>query len=287
MPLLPSLLRRLAPMIVAVVALGHAMAPELARAQSNTLTLAVSQDLDEAGLARHLAPRFGLRANTRVTVLAAAPNDLAAHLRAGDVDVVIAESPVLAALADEGLVRTPVAAFRSGGETPRGYGLARPPDGPNDARAAAFEDWLTGTVGHNAITGFGDGTAYLPGAILVERPAIIAIPDGDAAAGAELALSHCGRCHRIDARNRFGGLSNSPSFGALRSQDAWLDKFSAFWSLNPHPSFTQIAGVTPPFDPERPPSAYPVMLTPDELDAIIAFAATVEPLNLGAPIQSR
>ena len=278
MPRLPSRCPCLPPVVAALLAMLLVMLPLSAPVQANTLNLGVSEDLEASGLARHLAPRYGLRANTRVTVIAADAAGLEAGLHAGEIDVVIASDAVLAALQADGVVRRRAAAFRTDEEDARGYAVSRPVDGPNEDRAAAFQDWLTGTVGRSAIEVFEGEVAYVPGALVVERAAADLVPDGDVEAGADLALSHCGRCHRIDARNRFGGMSNTPSFAVLRAQDVWLDKFITFWALNPHPSFTQIDGLTQPFDPERPPSIHPLYLTMDEVDAIVAFAATIEPI---------
>jgi mono/diheme cytochrome c family protein len=120
-----------------------------------------------------------------------------------------------------------------------------------------------------------------------------AVPDepvsveGDASEGAKLALAHCGRCHVVDARNPFGGIGSTPSFGAMRSAPDWLERFSAFWAFNPHPAFTQVADITEPFSDQRPPPIAPLELTLDEVMAITAFVATLPPKDLGARVQAR
>jgi len=278
--------RPLIRVLTAILCLVLGALPAPLVAQGASLTLGVSEDLAASGMARHLAPRFGMRANARVTVMPADAGGLAALLREGALDVVIAPEAVVAVLEAEGLLARGVPAFSSEGEAPLGYVVAGLPGAAADSRATAFRDWLTGQVGRNTVEAFSGPVAYAPGTVMIERPAAV-VPDGDAVAGADLALAHCGRCHRIDERNRFGGLSNTPSFAALRAQEVWLEKFTGFWLLNPHPSFTQIAGLTRPLDPERPPSLYPLHLTPEEVDAIIAFAATIEPLDLGAPLTMR
>jgi mono/diheme cytochrome c family protein len=114
------------------------------------------------------------------------------------------------------------------------------------------------------------------------------VPDtfeGDDERGAELALVHCGRCHVVDQRNKWGGIGSSPSFRALRGRENWLELFSAFHLKNPHPSFTQIEGVTAPF--ERTPAVAPVEMTVDELDAILAFVSGLSARDLGAEVQAR
>ena len=106
----------------------------------------------------------------------------------------------------------------------------------------------------------------------------------DFAPGEKLTLAHCGRCHVVNERNRYGGIGSTPSFAALRTVADWEDRFQAFYALNPHPAFTQVAGVTPPFVPERPSPIHPVELTPDEIEAIIEFTRTIAPKDLGAEV---
>ena len=105
------------------------------------------------------------------------------------------------------------------------------------------------------------------------------------APGEKLTLLHCGRCHVISERNRFGGIGSTPSFAAMRTAEDWEDRFRAFYTLNPHPAFTQVAGVTPPFVPERPSPIHPVELTPGEIETIIGYARTIPPKDLGAEVR--
>jgi mono/diheme cytochrome c family protein len=107
------------------------------------------------------------------------------------------------------------------------------------------------------------------------------------AEGERLALHHCGRCHVVNEKNRFGGIGSTPSFAALRALPNASDRFAAFWTLNPHPAFVQVKGQTTPFDPAHPPSAAPVILTQHEAEAIAVYAASIEPLDLGAPVGPR
>lgn len=158
----------------------------------------------------------------------------------------------------------------------------------SDAEGArVFLEWLTSGPGKAAIEGFKpDGTQVYTteqAAVVVERTETF---DGDKADGSRLALVHCGRCHVVDERNRMGGIGSSPSFAALRGRKNWSDLFRAFWAHNPHPSFTQVAGVTEPFDPNRALHVAPVEITLDEIEAITAFVATLKPKELGRPVQS-
>ena len=72
-----------------------------------------------------------------------------------------------------------------------------------------------------------------------------------------------------------------------RTLPGWLKRFEGFYALKPHGAFTQVADVTPPFNPARPSPIVPIEMTLDDLDAILAYVATVAPADLGAPIQSQ
>lgn len=155
-------------------------------------------------------------------------------------------------------------------------------------QAALFLKWLKSGSGKSAVEGFKpDGTQIYTtelAAVVIEAPEVF---DGDTATGSRLALVHCGRCHVVDERNRMGGIGSTPSFAALRGRSNWSDLFRAFFLHNPHPSFTQVAGVTEPFDPNRQIHVAPVEITMDEIEAILAFVDTIEPKQLGRPVQSK
>lgn len=155
------------------------------------------------------------------------------------------------------------------------------------ADARTFLDWLKSGPGKAAIENFKpDGSQVYTteqAAVVVERTETF---DGDKVDGARLALIHCGRCHVVDKRNRMGGIGSTPSFAALRGRENWSDLFRAFWAHNPHPSFTQVEGVTEPFDPNKALHIAPVEITMDEIEAITAFVATIKPKELGRPVQA-
>ena len=65
----------------------------------------------------------------------------------------------------------------------------------------------------------------------------------------------------------------------------WQERFETFYVLNPHPAFTQIDEVPPPFDPARPSPIHPVEMTLEDLDEILGYVATMTPADLGAPIR--
>ena len=54
---------------------------------------------------------------------------------------------------------------------------------------------------------------------------------------------------------------------------------------NPHPSFTQVTGLTEPFNDQNPTHIWAVELSMQDIEAITAFVGTLEPLDLGPPIR--
>ncbi|WP_170445487.1 c-type cytochrome [Ruegeria arenilitoris] len=216
--------------------------------------LAAPDDVARSGLLKHILPRFSLKTGIRV-------------------------------VADEGgaMVLTvgppgqPV--FQRGGNI---YHL-RVQDDPRQAR---FQDWLLSDVGKRTVESFAptEGGPFSASFEMVAAPESDAI-EGDALLGEKLSLTHCGRCHVIGPQNRMNGLGSTPSFAVLRAMPDWSNRFQAFFALNPHPSFTQIEGITAPFDPERPPPIHPVTLTQDEVEAILAYVSVIRAADLGAPLK--
>lgn len=159
----------------------------------------------------------------------------------------------------------------------------RAPDAPKPQR---FRDWMLSDIGKRTIESFQlDGAN--PFRANFEVTQVEEAPDfeGDAALGADLAMTHCGRCHVVGPKNRMNGLGSTPSFAVLRTFPDWADRFQQFYVLKPHGAFTQIADVTEPFSPERPPPIVPVEMTLDDLEAILAFVAATPAADLGAPLQ--
>ncbi|PWE32576.1 hypothetical protein DDZ14_09265 [Maritimibacter sp. 55A14] len=147
--------------------------------------------------------------------------------------------------------------------------------------ASRFADWLLSDIGQRTVADFPPYSGAATGEAATDDAGF----EGNARLGEELALTHCGRCHVVSEANRMSGIGSTPSFAALRGFADWDTRFAGFFTLNPHPSFTQIAGVTPPFPPERPAHIVPVELTMDQLDAILAYVTVLEPADLGAPVQ--
>ncbi len=136
----------------------------------------------------------------------------------------------------------------------------------------------------------GDRIAWLAG--LAALAAAVALgmaaraPAGEAVGtGEALSLRHCGRCHVIGPANRMGGIGSTPGFAVIRTWTDWEDRMRGFYALNPHPAFTQVAGITEPFPESRPSPIHPLRLTRDEIERIVDYARRVAPADLGAPIR--
>ncbi len=234
-----------------------------AEAEERRITVAVSPDLIESGLMKHMLPRFSLKTGIRTTPVPLEPGVEADALVGPSVD---GGRPV----------------FR-GGEAVYLAGLD---EGGRTELAARFLDWLGSEIGQRTVASFApDGKPlYEPAAgarVEVKAPAVT----GDAMAGERLALVHCGRCHVVGPKNRMAGIGSTPSFAVLRTLGDWERRFRAFFTLNPHPAFTQVPGVTPPFDKARPPPIAPLEITLADLDAILAYVASVAPADLAKPLK--
>ncbi len=221
------------------------------------LTLLMSEEMLASGFDKQILPRFKFKHRIAVT-----------PVTMGEADMVLGGDGTRVFQAIEGdEVR-----------------LAIRTDNPE---AKTFLDWLKSGPGKAAIEGFEpDGRQVYTTEVAVVVVETQEVFEGDTATGSRLALVHCGRCHVVDQRNRMGGIGSTPSFAALRGRDNWSDLFRAFWAHNPHPSFTQVEGVTEPFDPNKAVHVAPVEITMDEIEAITAFVVTIEPKSLGRPVQA-
>ncbi len=228
-----------------------------AGADDRLVRLAVPDVLAESGLMRYMLPRFTLKTQVRVELVGP---EASAHAAIGDAGI-----PVFV-----GLGRTWSLDVLS-------------PDHNGTNRLAA---WIVDVTGQRAITGYTvDGVQ--PFTLPVEETATVTVVeyDGDEVRGKQVSRVHCGRCH-VTARGDEGlGIGSTPSFFALRGFEDWEARFAAFFVLKPHPAFTQIEGVTEPFPIDRPSPIAPLELTPEDIDAIIAYVAGIEPAELGAPIR--
>lgn len=244
-------------MRIVLLCLSLLLTASPAAAQDAAIGLSAPAAVTESGLLSHILPRFSLKTGIRVV---ADPNGV----------MVLSDAAP----------GTPV--FRGGGVT---FYLRIDATHTGHSR---FRDWMISDIGKRTIDNYQpDGVAVFDTNLAPQPVTVKPIFNGDAARGADLALTHCGRCHVISETNKMNGLGSTPSFAALRGLPNWDDRFQSFYVLNPHGAFTQITDVTLPFDPERPPPIVPVRITLDELEAILAFVATVQPADLGAPLHTQ
>ena len=119
---------------------------------------------------------------------------------------------------------------------------------------------------------------------LFSIPAAYASDAGLLEQGEKLVRQHCTRCHVVGQLNKYGGIGSTPSFGAIKSLPDWEDRFDAFWSLLPHPSVVQVEGLSP----ERPKGVLAttkqIILSPNEVEAILAYVDTVPVKDLGGGV---
>ena len=263
-----------------------------AQAQGKTMTLAADRRLEASGLLDFLVPRFALKTGIRVTLLPGDADALSAAAAEGRADALLGAADLAGAVAarDTGTRLRPAFHEAEGAADGAGavYAVIALPGGAGAEQGARFAEWLTSEIGQRTIAQFAPegGARYLPGARKVAA-APAALPEGDVDAGERLSLVHCGRCHVVSERNRFSGIGSTPSFAAMRARQDWETRFRNFWAKNPHPSFTQVEGLTRPFDPAAPPHIAPVEITQHDLDAIVAYAAALAPKDLGAAIEPR
>lgn len=233
-------------------------APALAQ-DPRSFRLAAPEALVETGFLRHLLPRFSLKHGIRITLVA--PGDPA-------------EAALTTGPDGQPVFQGPQAVWH----------FSAPPEAPE--AVGRFADWLTSEVGVTTITAYlVDGQPLFSALKPKEAEAVAIVFDGDPVLGEAVARQHCARCHVVDQNERMNAIGSTPSFFALRTLPNWENRFAGFYGLNPHPAFTVIEDVTDPFDPLRPPPIVPLVITLEELDALLAFAASVPLADLGAPIR--
>jgi hypothetical protein len=243
----------------------------VARAQGKTFELLADPDLVATGVLKFMVPRFALKYQIRPTIVTEPTG----------AEAMVFGVPDVAGPGAKVIFHRPEAT------PPEIYAAGLRPDAEGADFAATFREWLLSDVGRATLATFkvDEEVAFLPGRPETERVEITREAPGDAGEGEKVAMFHCGRCHVVSEKNRMGGIGSTPSFRALRAIPDWEDKFLAFWSANPHPSFTQVEGITEPFDPARPPHIAPVEITLEDIEAIVAYAGSLEPKDLGAPVK--
>jgi len=229
--------------------------PGLARADDPPVALYAAPDLIESGLVQHITPRFSLKTRVRVDVVDA-----------------VEEADLVLGAEGEPLFSGRGAVWHL---------QVRHATGDADR----FADWLRSEIGTRTILAYApEGTPIFspPPAEDVE-PVSVEIT-GDAIAGRKVAYVKCSRCHVTERGRGIVGIGSTPSFAVMRGFEDWEARFASFYALNPHVAFTQVADVTAPFPADRPSPIAPVTLTLDDLDAILAYVAVIEPADLGKPL---
>ncbi|MFV1592301.1 hypothetical protein VWZ88_06980 [Phaeobacter sp. JH20_36] len=247
--------------ILAIILLALILRPASGQAESDPakLRLAVPAPLVETGVLGFLLPRFSLKTQVRIELVDS--NDVA-----------------------EMMLGTTGQPVMEGDGTVWHLELIA----PDHAGARRFADWLTSDVGARTIAAFApEGRQMFRVPKHAQAAVAVTTWDGDAGRGYDLSKSHCGRCHAVEEAGRINSIGSTPSFYVLRSLANWEERFQAFYALNPHPAFTQIAEITPPFDEARPSPIVPVELTLDELENILAYVAVLSPADLGAPLEHK
>jgi hypothetical protein len=257
MRLLTDLCNRLTRIAMLWLAVVVWLLPGVVRADDKRFRLSAPVALAQSGLLEHIIPRFALKTGVRVDVV---DEGAEAEIRLGP--------------------QGERAVFEGAGALWR---MAIEGTHPG---AAKFADWLTSEIGQRTVTSYevaGVAPFRLPE--IVEEAEVAQSFDGDAAVGKQASLLLCGRCHVVAPENRMSAIGSTPSFAVLRSFADWDARFQSFYALRPHPAFTQVEGVTQPFASHLPSPISPIKVSLDELEAIIAYVAGLDPADLGAPIQ--
>ena len=231
--------------------------PISALADERLVRLYAPPELVETGLLKHILPRFSLKTSVRVELI---ESPSGANMTFGPDGRAIFEGA--GAVWHMSLVT---------------------PDHPGTDR---LSKWHGSDIGQRTVTAYapnGEALFKLPSEKQVE--VVAAEPDGDAKLGYEVSRAMCARCHAVDEAGKKNDIGSTPSFFVLRSFPDWQDRFGAFYALKPHPAFTQITDVTPPFPDDRPPPIVPIELSIDDLEEVMAYVAALKAADLGAPLE--
>ena len=243
-------------MICRAILLVLTLVPGLAAANDKLVRLYAPPALVDTGVLKHALPRFSLKTQVRVE-LVAAPDQ--ADLVLGDTGRAVFQGPAQLWKLD----------IQSG-------------DHPGTTR---LSDWLWSDVGQRTIASFAPNGTALFGPPQAETQEVVEVSmDGDAEFGHKVSREKCTRCHAVDDATAGWGIGSTPSFGVLRALGDWEGRFATFYVLNPHPAFTQIKEITDPFPIDRPSPIAPVVLTLSEFEAIMAYVAAMPAADLGKPL---
>lgn len=234
--------------------------PIVAPAQESDFTLSAPAALGEIGFLEFLMPRFSLKTGIKAEI----------NFGAGNTEMQLTTD-------------TGILVFEGRGT--RYFMAVSNVETPGGQKAQRFADWLISSIGKRTIEQFSiDGAQVFTAAQPTAQVADAIVFEGDVTRGETLSYANCGRCHVIGDRNRMQGIGSTPSFGVMRGLPDWDDRFMTFFQRNPHPAFIQVEGITFPFDPSRPPTIVPIIISESEFEDILTFVSTIEPVDLGAPL---
>ena len=226
-------------------------------ADDKLVRLYAPEPLIDSGLFKHILPRFSLKTQVKVQQVAVSDE---ADVAFGDMG-----RPVFTGL---------------------GQTWSMELNSPQHLATKRFADWLLSDIGQRTVVSFapnGDAPFSPPGPVI--RETVEVTIDGDAVAGHRVSREKCTRCHAVDDATKGWGIGSTPSFAVLRALPDWEARFEAFYVLNPHPAFTQITNLTPPFPVNRPSPISPIELDLDELSALMAYVAGMDAADLGNPLE--
>ena len=105
--------------------------------------------------------------------------------------------------------------------------------------------------------------------------AVTSTAGADVQRGREVAATHCTRCHVVGDINPYGGIESTPSFIGMKYLADWERRFEEFYVLPPHPALVRISDVSAERSDERPAFVHEIVLTLEDVDAILAFVRTL------------
>jgi mono/diheme cytochrome c family protein len=232
------------------------LAPLAASAEDRLVRLAAPPALVESGLFGHILPRFSLKTQIRVELVA---HDAAADMALGDTGRPVFE-----------------------GAEAIWHMQVRAPDHPGTKR---FAGWLTSEIGQRTVAAYAPhGVALFGPPTVAQQQEVARVATAESLFGHQVSLAKCTRCHAVDEATKGGGIGSTPSFAVLRALPDWEGRFAAFYALRPHAAFTIITDVTPPFPDNLPSPIAPIELSPEEVEAVLAYVTVLQAADLGAPI---
>lgn len=139
--------------------------------------------------------------------------------------------------------------------------------------------WKTATSRELTPTTIAAGTLITLGLVLgllaPEQALGQSSDDALAQRGKAVAQLHCARCHVVSPENRMTGISSTPSFMIMVSAlEDWHDRFATFLARRPHPAHLRFENE-PPRPQDSPATLAEVVLSQDDLEAILAYAETL------------